>query len=90
MLSPASSKAAPALAQRLLLMPGAEAVVFPYRLARLVARVLVSRRLRQRRKWCSLAQDLARDPMVEERLIQQAIVWLERRAAIKPVTTSYL
>lgn len=70
-------------------MPGAEAVVFPYRLARLVARVLVSRRLRQRRKWCSLAQDLARDPMVEERLVKQAIVWLERRAAMKPTTARF-
>lgn len=50
----------------------------PYRLARLVARVLVSSHLRQRDKWCALAHALARDPSVEIRLILQAIGWLRR------------
>jgi hypothetical protein len=50
----------------------------PYRLARLVARVLVSSRLRQRRKWCSLAAALVDDPSVEDRLVLQAIGWLQR------------
>lgn len=48
-----------------------------YRLARMVARVLVSRRLQQRRKWCSLAQSLAASPVVEPRLIHQALRWLQ-------------
>lgn len=52
-----------------------------YRLARIVARVLVSRRLRERRKWCDLARELAARPEVEERLVRQAISWLGRRAA---------
>lgn len=50
-----------------------------YRLARIVARVLVSTRLRQRRKWCDLARSLASAPAVEERLVRQAISWLEQR-----------
>ncbi|GEP41709.1 hypothetical protein [Brevifollis gellanilyticus] len=83
MPSSTSSEAHSALAERLFRIPEAEAVVFPYRLARLVARVLASQRLRQRRKWCSLAQELARDPMVEERSVKQAIGWLERRATMK-------
>lgn len=82
MMTPPSSSATPSLARRLHAIPKADAVVFPYRLARLVARVLVSRRLRQRRKWCALAQDLAVDPMVEKRLIHQAMVALERRARL--------
>lgn len=53
----------------------------PYRLARLVARVLVSSHLRQREKWCALAHALARDPSVESRLILQAIGWLRRTPA---------
>ena len=85
MLNRTSNEAHSALAERLFRIPEAGAVVFPYRLARLVARVLVSRRLRQRRKWCSLAQELARDPMVEERLVKQAMVWLERRAKANPL-----
>ena len=52
-----------------------------YRLARIVARVLVSKRLRQRRKWCSLARNLASGQAVEERLVLQAISWLRRRQA---------
>lgn len=51
----------------------------PYRLARMVARVLVSERLKQRRKWCSLAKTLAEDPAVEQRLIHQALGWLRHR-----------
>lgn len=47
-----------------------------YRLARIVARVLVSKRLRERRKWCDLARGLAARPEVEERLVRQAIDWL--------------
>lgn len=56
----------------------------PHRLARLVARVLVSRRLRQRRKWCEVAKAVAADPCVEERLVQQAMRWFSihpRKAA---------
>jgi len=44
-----------------------------YRLARIVARVLVSRHLRERRKWCDLARGLARDHAVEDRLVRQAM-----------------
>lgn len=56
-------------------------VTAPYRLARMVARVLVSTHLRQREKWCGLAECLAADPMVEERLVHQAIGWL----SLKPM-----
>lgn len=52
-----------------------------YRLARIVARVLLSRRLRERRKWCDLARKLAARPEVEDRLVRQAISWLKRRHA---------
>lgn len=81
MRPPSSSTPLP-LVQRLHAIPHADAVVFPYRLARLVARVLVSQRLRQRRKWCALARELAADPMVEKRLVHQAVVALERRSRI--------
>lgn len=47
-----------------------------YRLARIVARVLVSKRLRDRRKWCDLARDLVARPEVEDRLVRQALRWL--------------
>ena len=50
-----------------------------YRLARIVARVLVSTRLRERRKWCDLARSLASSPAVEGRLVRQAIGWLQQR-----------
>lgn len=50
-----------------------------YRLARIVARVLVSKHLRQRRKWCALARSLSSGQAVEERLVLQAITWLQRR-----------
>jgi hypothetical protein len=49
-----------------------------YRLARIVARVLVSRHLRERRKWCDLARALAADEAVEERPVRQAIGSLNR------------
>lgn len=81
-MRPSSASPPLPLVQRLHAIPKADAVVFPYRLARLVARVLVSRRLRQRRKWCGLAHELAADPMVEKRLIHQAMVALERRSRI--------
>ena len=48
----------------------------PQRLARLVARVLVSQRLKQRRKWCQMARTVAADPCVEDRLVRQAMRWL--------------
>ena len=38
-----------------------------YRLARIVARVLVSHHLRQRHKWCALARSLSSTKAVEER-----------------------
>lgn len=49
-----------------------------YRLARMVARVLVSVKLRQREKWRTLARVLSESPGVEERLVLQAIGWLRR------------
>jgi len=49
-----------------------------YRLARMVARVLVSRHLRERRKWCDLARGLASDGGVEDRLVRQAMRSLAR------------
>ena len=56
-----------------------DSVVAPYQLARMVARVLVSRHLRQRVKWCALAKTLAGHEMVEARLVRQAMNWLTRR-----------
>lgn len=56
-----------------------DSVVAPYQLARMVARVLVSRHLRQRAKWCALAKTLAGHAMVEPRLVRQAMNWLNRR-----------
>jgi hypothetical protein len=56
-----------------------DSVVAPYQLARMVARVLVSRHLRQRAKWCALAKTLAGHAMVEARLVRQAMNWLDRR-----------
>lgn len=81
-MRPSTASTTLPLVQRLHAIPKADAVVFPYRLARLVARVLVSRRLRQRRKWCALARELAEDSMVERRLIHQAVVALERRSRV--------
>ena len=51
-----------------------------YRLSRIVARVLVSTRLRQRDKWRVLAEN----PGVESRLVLQAIRWLKRLPASTP------
>ncbi len=58
---------------------------YDYRKAWLVARVLSSDRLKQRRKWCAFAQELVRDPGVENRLIDQAmrLIALEKRAGIR-------
>ena len=53
-----------------------------YRLARMVARVLVSRRLRERRKWCEFAKHLSKDFGVEDRLVWQAISWLRRTGKV--------
>jgi hypothetical protein len=50
-----------------------------YRLARIVARVLVGRPLRLRRKWCDPARALAADEAVENRLVRQAIGSLDRQ-----------
>ena len=58
-----------------------------YRLARIVARVLVSKHLRQRHKWCSLARSLVSGQAVEERLVLQAIAWLKRGQALASPTT---
>ncbi len=53
-----------------------------YRLSRVVARVLVSRRLRQRKKWCDLARQLAQNPGIEDRLVMQAMRWLDQRPSV--------
>lgn len=53
-----------------------------YRLSRIVARMLVSQRLRQRQKWCALARQLAHNPGVEDRLVMQAIRWLGQEQPI--------
>lgn len=54
-----------------------------YRLSRIVARVLVSRRLKQRSKWLSLAKQLSQNPGVELRLVHQAIRWLNHATAAR-------
>jgi len=51
-----------------------------YRLSRIVARVLVSTRLKHCPKWRSLATQLSQNPGVELRLVHQAIRWLNRAA----------
>lgn len=66
------------LAERLLVRAETAAPDAYYRLARMVARVLVSRGLRRRKKWCDLAKALAAHPGVEERLVRQALGWLEK------------
>ncbi len=72
-----STAAAPkTLAQHLMLVAASGRADAYYRLARMVARVLVSTRLRHRKKWCSLAKQLSSDPGVEERLVLQAMRWL--------------
>ena len=53
-----------------------------YRLSRVVARVLVSRRLRQRQKWCDLAHQLSQHAGVEDRLVMQAMRWLKQAQPI--------
>ncbi|MFM2167642.1 MAG: hypothetical protein RIS79_2013 [Verrucomicrobiota bacterium] len=54
-----------------------------YRLSRIVARVLVSARLKQRPKWRSLAKQLSQNPGVELRLVHQAIRGLNRASAAR-------
>jgi len=79
----------PQLAERLLALSEVGAADAHYRLARIVARVLVSVHLRQRDKWCALARALAAQPAVEERLVLQAIGWLERgKEHPSPATSS--
>lgn len=56
-----------------------------YRLSRVVARVLVSRHLRQRQKWCDLARQLSQNAGVEDRLVMQAMRWLNQA---QPITQS--
>lgn len=53
-----------------------------YRLSRIVARVLVSQRLRQRSKWCDLARQLSQNPGIEDRLVMQAMRWLSQGQSI--------
>lgn len=72
------------LAERLIAAAAVSDAAAPYRLARIVARVLVSSHLRQREKWCALARSLARDPSVEERLVHQAVGWLRRGQTSNP------
>lgn len=64
------------LLERLQQISAAGGLDTPQRLARLVARVLVSKRLKQRRKWCQLARVVAADLCVEDRLVRQAMRWL--------------
>ena len=75
---PVVSSSRPMLATRLVTAAACGRADAYYRLARIVARVLVSVRLRQREKWRSLARQLAADPGVEDRLVLQAIGWLRR------------
>ena len=77
-----SSDSSSPLASRLRRFAAAGTADMPYRLARIVARVLVSSHLQQRRKWCSLAQALAEDPSVEDRLVIQAMGRLRREPAL--------
>lgn len=53
-----------------------------YRLSRIVARVLVSRHLRQQKKWCDLARQLSQHAGVEDRLVMQAMRWLNQAQPI--------
>lgn len=72
------SSSRPVLAARLVAAAACGRADAYYRLARIVARVLVSVNLRQREKWRSLARQIAAAPGVEERLVLQAIGWLRR------------
>ena len=77
-----SAKPIPGLAERLLFSAEVGRADSYYRLARIVARVLVGRHLKQRRKWCDLARLLAADPGVEPRLVRQAMNWLTGGASL--------
>ena len=57
-----------------------EAPDIDYRRARVIARVLTSRRLKERAKWCDLARALARDAGVTDRLLGQALHWFAMKA----------
>jgi hypothetical protein len=76
---PSEVSALPALglAEHLLVLAEVGRADSYYRLARMVARVLTGRHLKQRRKWHALARSLAAAPGVEERLVWQAMRWLE-------------
>jgi len=65
------------LAEHLLVLAEVGRADSYYRLARMVVRVLTGRYLKQRRKWCALARSLAAAPGVEDRLVWQAMRWLE-------------
>ncbi len=73
---PAMKSAAAQVLERLQRVSAEGGLDTPQRLARLVARVLVSARLKQRRKWCDVARSVAADPSVEDRLVRQAMHWL--------------
>jgi hypothetical protein len=69
---PVMKLAAAQVLERLQRISAAGGLDTPQRLARLVARVLVSQRL----KWCDVARSVAADPSVEDRLVRQAMHWL--------------
>lgn len=83
---PAMKADAAQILERLQRISAAGGLDTPQRLARLVARVLVSQRLKQRRKWCQVARSVAADPCVEDRLVRQAMRWL----SIQPGKTEAL
>lgn len=85
-MQPAMKSSAAQVLERLQRISAAGGLDTPQRLARLVARVLVSRRLKQRRKWCAVARSVSADPSVEDRLVRQAMHWL----SIQPGACVYL
>ena len=58
---------------------------YDYRKAWLVARILSSDQLKGRAKWCRFAQELIKDPGVENRLVGQAmhLIKLEKREGMR-------
>jgi hypothetical protein len=79
-----SNKPATSLAERLVAFAERGPGDAYYRLSRVVARVLVSRRLRQRQKWCDLARQLSQNIGVEDRLVMQAMRWLNHPPPVAP------
>lgn len=73
---PAMKSAAAQMLERLQRISAEGGLDTPQRRARLVARVVVSQRLKQRRKWCDVARSVAADQSVEARLVRQAMHWL--------------